>query len=254
MLDAREVPLSELVSLTPTHSHVMLGLYRFADKKTGVCYPGLRRLAKEMSLAVRTLRRALEEMVELDHLTITKIKGRVNRYQIAARFLCTPPVSPARTPVSPLRTEGEAKEREDKVLKKEEGPRFGCASTVVADDQPVQTSNTQSRPDAVRAAPSLASTTTEDRPPPIGDCREAYKAGIKRRKREAWIGKLNGFVMRYFSGDFQGMMAHLEVVTRASNATHDWASLSKGDHKVLDWLDEHMRNWEAQGAIHARAA
>lgn len=108
-------------------------------------------------MSIRALRRALAEMAELGHLTITKVKGMVNRYRIAAKFLRAMghTVRPQAVPepeapvddrqlafdfagtvslgtvslssggVAPLRTEGKAKESQEDLIKKEEANPFG---------------------------------------------------------------------------------------------------------------------------------
>ncbi len=152
MLTERQIPL-EISSLKGSHCRVMLGLFRYADKH-GVCWPGLRTLAEAVPMSIRALRRALAELAELGHLAVTRTKGMVNRYRIAARFLramghtVRPVVVPSPPPadpvderqisfdfaggtvsllsagVSPLRTEGKAKESQDKCIKEEAVP-FG---------------------------------------------------------------------------------------------------------------------------------
>ena len=110
------------------------------------------------------------------------------------------------------------------------GGRDAPSAATTASDQVAHSINNG------RAAPAA----TEDRSL-VG--LDAYKAGIKRRKRENWLRQLSDFVTGRFNDDCERMMAFLEVVTRAHNAVHDWASLSKEDRKTLDWLDERMRNW-----------
>ncbi len=153
MLTERQIPL-EISSLKGSHCRVMLGLFRYADKK-GVCWPGLRTLADAVPMSIRALRRALDELAALGHVSLTKTKGMVNRYRIAARFLRamghtvrpqvvsdpSPPdevddrqmafnfeggtVSLLGAGVSPLRTEGKAKESQEGYIIKEEGIPFG---------------------------------------------------------------------------------------------------------------------------------
>jgi hypothetical protein len=160
MLTERQIPL-EISSLKGSHCRVMLGLFRYADKQ-GVCWPGLRTLADAVPMSIRAVRRALAEMAELGYLAIEKGKGLVNRYRIAAKFLRAmghtvqrPLAVPDPAPpdevderqlafdfgmtvslsqggdcvpfvptVSPLRTEGKAKESQESI-KKEEAIPFG---------------------------------------------------------------------------------------------------------------------------------
>ena len=156
MLSERQIPL-EISSMKGSHCRVMLGLFRYADKH-GVCWPGLRTLAEAVPMSIRALRRAIDEMVALGHLAVTKTKGMVNRYRIAAKFLramghtvrprpvsettaqpapavemderqlafdFAATVSLSCAGVSPMRTEGEAKESQEKYIKKEEAIPFG---------------------------------------------------------------------------------------------------------------------------------
>jgi hypothetical protein len=155
MLTERQIPL-EISSLKGSHCRVMLGLFRYADKQ-GVCWPGLRTLAEAVPMSIRALRRALDEMAAAGYLAITKAKGMGNRYRIAAKFLramghtVRPRMAPETvaeaslpdevderqltfdfgrtvslscTGVSPLRTEGIAKESQEDFIK-EEGIPFG---------------------------------------------------------------------------------------------------------------------------------
>jgi hypothetical protein len=85
MLMERQIPL-EISSLKGTHCRVMLGLFRYADKK-GLCWPGLRTLSAAIPMSIRAVRRALGEMADLGYLAIEKGAGIVNRYRIAAKFL-----------------------------------------------------------------------------------------------------------------------------------------------------------------------
>lgn len=148
MLIERQIPL-EISSLKGTHCRVMLGLFRYADKH-GLCWPGLRTLSAAIPMSIRAVRRALGEMADLGYLAIDKGAGIVNRYRIAAKFLramghtVRPQVVPDPEPphevderqlafdfegtvslsggvdcvpfvptVSPLRTEGKAKESQE---------------------------------------------------------------------------------------------------------------------------------------------
>ena len=86
MLTARFVPLDALGTLKASHSHVMIGLYRFADRE-GVCWPGLRKLAEVCGMSLSRVQRAITEMASLGYLTIKKRFKRSNVYQIAERFL-----------------------------------------------------------------------------------------------------------------------------------------------------------------------
>jgi hypothetical protein len=239
MLAERRIPLDLLPTLKGTHCRVMTALFRYADKD-GVCWPGLRTLAKAIDISIRTLRRALDEMAAMQYLAITKKKGSVNRYRLAARFLrasgrpvprpvaveTNVPIPPpddngqlafdfsglchlrAQT-VSPVRTEGVAKESQ-KFIK--------------IDDLSLG----RSAPPTLPAEPPTPTPTPSWSP---------YSDAVKRDKRMNWLGSLNAWVTEQFAGDEATLYEAWALIAKAT----DRSQVTKAEHAALNRLDNMMR-------------
>jgi hypothetical protein len=86
------------------HLRVVLALKRYTDERTGRSCPGQERLASDLNIDVRSVRRATREMESLLYLTITR-EGHKTVYTLAERFRCPPRERRDETPsrvVTPL--------------------------------------------------------------------------------------------------------------------------------------------------------
>jgi DNA-binding transcriptional MocR family regulator len=63
--------LEEAKTLSPTSIVLYLMLKKFADYKTGECFPGRKRLASQMGVSVRTVGRSLKELENIGAIKIT---------------------------------------------------------------------------------------------------------------------------------------------------------------------------------------
>ena len=178
MLTFVMIPVAELARMKPVHTHVLAGLRSFANS-TGVCWPGLRRLAARCGMPLSSTQRAVAEMAELGYL-VRERRGAGFLYRLAARFLSQRPTSGTGCPTSG--TEGESrKEKEDS--KKEDGL-------------------------VRRAAPPAAAEPLQRRPArPV--------EGPNPFARRQWLRTLNSFVGERLKGPQQ--WSGWEIVTKAMN-------------------------------------
>jgi hypothetical protein len=114
------VPVAELATVKPAHTHVLLGLLSFANAD-GRCWPSLRKLAEITGLKLSRVHRAIAEMEAAGILTRVR-RGAGTLYQLAERFLWRSRQSPANETVSPAAgTEGLPRKESEEDSKREDG-------------------------------------------------------------------------------------------------------------------------------------
>ena len=67
----------------PTHKAVLLGMANHADPTGTNCFPSIDRIARYTALHERTVRRAINEMVEIGLLEKQQNPGKTCRYSLA---------------------------------------------------------------------------------------------------------------------------------------------------------------------------
>lgn len=227
--------------------------------RTGVCWPGMRRLAEICRMSLTRVQRAITEMAKLGYFAVERRGRRSNLYRIAARFLhprgrsvpraehpkrrdFTPPpyrgkpqqpatlsppgqpegCSAGGTPESHQRNIS----RDTEVYIKSERDSGSAAEPPAAPEPPAEPASTAGLPAPL--ARSLRS---------LGSILDINATADRAKRRQAWLSKLNTWTGQHLEGEAQ--MAAWELLAEAS-AGH----LPPARQSELDALDGLMRRCE----------